>query len=71
MKLTKLKRKGMRDVGELIFYICLVALPMLQVAIFYGYVNFNSFLMSFQSYDTLSGKFTFDGFVNFKNLWRN
>ena len=56
----KLKRKGMRDVGDLIFYICLIALPILQLLIFYVYVNFNSILMSFQKYDTLAHKFTWD-----------
>ena len=70
MKLTKLKRKGMRDVGELIFYICLIALPLLQVAVFYVYVNFNSFLMSFQRYDMLAGKFTWDFGGNFRRLWQ-
>ena len=70
MELTKLKRKGMRDVGELIFYICLVALPLLQVGIFYIYVNLNSFAMSFQSYDTLAGKFSWDPeFTSFNRLW--
>ena len=70
MELTTLKRKGMRDVGELIFYICLVALPLLQVGIFYIYVNLNSFAMSFQSYDTLAGKFSWDPeFTSFNRLW--
>ncbi|MBR2397162.1 MAG: sugar ABC transporter permease, partial [Clostridia bacterium] len=70
MEFTKLKRKKVRDVGELIFYICLVALPLLQVAIFYFYVNLNSFAMSFQTYDTLAGKFSWDPeFTNFKRLW--
>ena len=48
MQMMQKKRKGLKDVGELIFYICLVALPLLQVAIFYVYVNFNSILLSFQ-----------------------
>ena len=70
MELTKLKRKGMRDVGELIFYICLVALPLLQVGIFYVYVNLNSFAMSFQTYDKLAGKFSWDPeFTSFQRLW--
>ena len=69
MNVTKLKRKGMRDVGELIFYICLVALPLLQLAIFYVYVNFNSILMSFQTYDQLSGKFVWNVGANFTRLW--
>lgn len=69
MEVTKLKRKRVRDVGELIFYICLVALPLLQVAIFYIYVNLNSFAMSFQTYDTISGKFTWDFGANFSRFW--
>ncbi len=70
MQLKKLKRKGMRDVGELIFYCCLVALPLLQIAIFYVYVNLNSFIMSFQTYDRVAGTFTWDwGVFNFTKLW--
>ena len=67
---TKIKKeKRVKDVGELIFYICLIALPILQLAIFYVYVNFNSVLMSFQSYDTLNNKFTWDFTSNFVKLW--
>jgi hypothetical protein len=40
MRTTKTKRMG--DKSDLIFYWCLVALPLLQIAIFYFYVNFNS-----------------------------
>ena len=69
MEVTKLKRKRVRDVGDLIFYICLVAFPLLQVAIFSVYVNLNSFAMSFQTYDSLSGKFTWDFGVNFTRFW--
>ena len=71
MQLKNLKRKGMRDVGELIFYCCLVALPLLQVAVFYIYVNLNSFVMSFQTYDRVAGTFTWDwGKFNFTKLWQ-
>ena len=71
MQLTNLKRKKTRDVGELIFYCCLVALPLLQIAIFYVYVNLNSFIMSFQTYDRLAGTFTWDwGVFNFTKLWK-
>ena len=58
-----------RNAGELIFYSCLIALPLLQLLIFYVYVNFNSVFMSFQSYDTLTNKFTWDFGVNFVRLW--
>ena len=71
MQLKNLKRKKTRDVGELIFYCCLVALPLLQVAIFYFYVNLNSFAMSFQTYDRVAGTFTWDwGKFNFTKLWQ-
>lgn len=63
----RLKRK-VRDVGDLIFYICLIALPILQLLIFYVYVNFNSVLMSFQSYDTLADKFTWGMSWNLEQL---
>lgn len=46
MKTTKIKRKG--DIGELLFYIGIIALPIIQVLIFYFYVNFNSLTMAFK-----------------------
>ena len=71
MQVKNLKRKKTRDVGELIFYCCLVALPLLQVAVFYFYVNLNSFAMSFQTYDRVAGTFTWDwGKFNFTKLWQ-
>ena len=70
MEVTNFKRKRVRDVGDLVFYICLVALPLLQVAIFYVYVNLNSFAMSFQTYDQVSGKFTWDFGANFSRFWQ-
>ena len=67
MKATNKKQKG--DRGELIFYCCLVALPLLQVVIFYFYVNFNSILMAFKSYDRLSDTFYWDFGANFSRFW--
>jgi ABC-type sugar transport system permease subunit len=66
MKTMKRKFKG--EMGELIFYSALIALPLLQIAIFYFYVNFNSFLMAFQKY-TFKDGFTWNGWTNFKNIW--
>lgn len=67
MRTKKIKRKG--DISELIFYCCIIALPVLQVLIFYFYVNFNSITMSFKQYDTLQDKFTWDwGKSNFPKL---
>lgn len=67
MQTIKKKRKG--DTSELIFYCLLVALPVLQVTIFYFYVNFNSVLMSFKTYSTLENKFTWDLGANFVRFW--
>ena len=55
--------------GGNVFYASIVALPLLQFIVFYVVVNFNSFLMAFQSYDNSTGKavigFTFDNFAYF------
>ena len=67
MRPTKIRRKG--DKSELIFYCLLVALPLLQICIFYFYVNFNSILMSFQKYSKVTDTFTFDFGVNFSEIW--
>jgi len=67
MRPTKIRRKG--DKSELIFYSLLVALPLLQICIFYFYVNFNSILLSFQKYSKLTDTFTFDFGVNFSEIW--
>ncbi len=71
MEMNKKKSRG--DIGELIFYISIIALPLLQVLIFYFYVNFNSVLMAFQKYNTVKG-FYFDKsdiWVNFSKFWFN
>ena len=69
MAVTKGNRKKVRDVGDLIFYVGIIALPILQLLIFYIYVNFNSVLMSFQQYDTLKDEFTWNLTTNFVRLW--
>ena len=66
MKTTR-KHKG--DTGELIFYISLISLPILQILVFYFYVNINSFAMAFQKYDVLEEKFIWTGLDNFERLW--
>lgn len=45
-KISKLSRNKKR----LIFYILMLILPLIQFAIFYVYVNFNSIVMAFSSY---------------------
>lgn len=44
--------------GDLIFYIALLAIPLLQIAVFYFGVNFQSFLLAFQKWE--GNEFVFD-----------
>ena len=53
---------------DLIFYVVMLSIPMLQFAIFYLGVNFNSLLMAFQRYDDMAKKFIF---LDFSNLFKN
>ena len=63
------KTKGIRDKSDFIFYLAIIAIPILQVIIFYFIVNFNSILMAFQDYNVLENKFSFNNFANFKTFW--
>ena len=51
---------------RLIFYIAVIALPVLQFAIFYLYVNFNSVILAFQKYIPPA-----EGEVGFKKVFAN
>lgn len=65
--MTKKKKKNIFD-KKLLFYCCLLALPLLQYAIFYIGVNFNSFVLAFTSYDKLTGEQSFAGLANFSEV---
>ena len=43
--------------ADLIFYIAIIALPIVQACIFYIGVNFNSFLLGFQEYNVETFKY--------------
>ena len=49
-----------------LFYLAVVGLPILQFCIFYIGVNFNSILLAFKNYDTLTGEYSFAGLEHFK-----
>ena len=51
-----------------IFYAALLAYPLAQFIIFYVLVNFNSILLSFQTWSTETSSFYFTGFNNFKDV---
>lgn len=65
----KARRKSSIKKGGRLFYVSMIALPLLQFLVFYVIVNFNSILMAFQNYDNSTGKevitFTWDNFAYF------
>ena len=74
MKNAKGKKitKNSRYIKRLLFYIAVLALPLLQFAIFYLYVNFDSIILAFEHYEIKEGggyAVSFAGFENFKNVF--
>ena len=70
MEKEKRKLFSTRKSKRLIFYVCMLAIPILQFSIFWIYGNFSSFLLAFQNYETnfngLGYNITFAGLDNFK-----
>ena len=72
MENTKKQKKRLnRRQKQLIFYICIVALPIIQFCIFYIGVNFNSILLAFKSFDVDTNKYVFVGFSYFKQIYND
>ncbi|MBO5889350.1 MAG: sugar ABC transporter permease [Clostridia bacterium] len=59
-----------RKTKRLIFYICMIALFIVETVVFYIYVNASSFILAFQKYEnTIAGYMPhFVGFDNFKTI---
>lgn len=60
---NKIKNNG------LIFYVSMLALPILQFCVFYIGVNVNSVLLSFQTFD--GTKYFYSGFNNFVQIYKD
>lgn len=76
VKLYRPNRKKQRTMAAgnrsaLIFYICILALPVLQLCIFYIGINVNTLKLAFQRFDYASGKYIFNGLENFKEFINN
>ncbi len=69
------RKNGMnrKRVGELVFYWCILVIPLIQFFLMYLAVNFNSFLLAFKeyTYDTINETLHTDwvGFKNFKQFF--
>ena len=62
--MIKRKDSVFRTKADLIFYIAVLILPLLQFSIFYIYVNVNNVMLAFQRF--IDGKYIFAGLENFK-----
>lgn len=76
VKLHRPNRKKARSMAAgrrsaLIFYICILALPVLQLCVFYIGINVNTIKLAFQRFDYTSGKYAFNGLENFKEFITN
>lgn len=65
----KIKNNFLLNWRDYVFYFVLVIIPVVQFAIMYVAVNFNSILMSFQSYDKDTGVFSWAGLDNYKRFF--
>ncbi len=72
METTK-KTQGFKAAkrSEYVFYWSLILLPFLQFIVFYVIVNLNSFKLAFQEYNGQTFEYTFAGFKNFKNIFKD
>ncbi len=66
-----LKNASTRKRQNLIFYICMVALPVIQFCMFYIYSKVQSIALAFENYEKVGGAIetTFAGFKNFSEAF--
>lgn len=63
--------KSKRRRRQLLFFVLIVALPLLQFCVFYIGVNVNSIVMAFQRYDVLDASFSWVSWANFRQIFVN
>lgn len=67
--IKKKKRFTVLGKADVIFYVLMAAIPIVQFAFFYIGVNFNMLVMAFKSYDMDLGKYVWTGFNQFKAVF--
>ena len=68
---TAITRREKINWKNIIFCCLVLFFPLLQFAVFYIGVNFNSIFLSFKSFDYDTGRYAFAGFDNFKQVIYN
>ncbi len=66
--MLKVDFKNRRSRNQFIFYSAMIALPLVQVLIFYFGVNINSILLAFKDYDRTTNTYTWVGFDHFTKV---
>ena len=69
MENTKVQNKLQNSRREHLEYWLIIALPIIQIIIFYFVVNFNSILLAFKEYDGATMNWV--GFKNFGRIFRD
>lgn len=64
-----MKKSKIKSNRRLTFYIIGMAYPILQVVVFWFFVNINSILLSFRKLEYLEQSYHFVGLNNFKQVW--
>ncbi|MDO9628867.1 MAG: sugar ABC transporter permease [Acholeplasmataceae bacterium] len=67
-KKAKPRRTLNRHAKKRIFIIVMLAYPLLQFILFWGYVNFDTILLTFKSFSWTTGNYTFVGFQNYRSV---
>lgn len=65
---TQTTKVTSRKIKKNLFYLSVVALPILQFIVFYVVVNFRSIMFAFQKYDVIE-QYSFAGFEQFKKFF--
>lgn len=69
VKNINVKKKFFQD-KKLMFYIAMMAIPVIQFCIMYVGVNLNSILLAFKDYDADTGRYFYSGFQNFIEVFK-
>ncbi len=67
----KLTDKFVKHLKKRWFYYLMLFIPLMQVAVFYVYVNINSVILSVRKYDIFTNSFSFAGFSNFEKVFED
>ena len=67
---NRISRLSQKRTKDFMFFLSLVVFPIIQFLIFYVYINFNSIVLAFRSYDLSTGVYEWIGFNNFVRAYK-